>query len=211
MTDLSHLAENIIQIYKKHGRAWAELRGDFLYEQAWLDRFLSIIPKHSTILDLGCGSGTPIAQYLIGNNCSIVGVDTSDVMLEMAKQNFPEHTWVQADMRNVELDSKFDQKLEQKFQGILAWDSFFHLTQDDQRKMFEQFSKFAEHGTALMFSSGPANGEAVGELFGDALYHASLPADEYRELLNQYGFEEVMMIADDVECAGHTVWLATCN
>ena len=211
MADLSHLAENIIQIYKKHGRAWAELRGDFLYEQAWLDRFLSIIPKHSNILDLGCGSGTPIAQYLIGNNCSIVGVDTSDVMLEMAKQNFPEQTWIQADMRNVELDSKFDQKLEQKFQGILAWDSFFHLTQDDQRKMFEQFSKFAGHGTALMFSSGPANGEAVGELFGDALYHASLSADEYSELLNQYGFEEVMMITDDAECAGHTVWLATCN
>lgn len=33
MVDQSHLAENIIQIYKKHGRAWTELRGDFLYEK----------------------------------------------------------------------------------------------------------------------------------------------------------------------------------
>ncbi|WP_010115281.1 trans-aconitate 2-methyltransferase [Acinetobacter sp. P8-3-8] len=205
MTDQSHLAENIIQIYKKHGRAWTELRGDFLYEQAWLDRFLSIIPKHSKILDLGCGSGVPIARYLIENSCSIVGVDASDTMLEMAKQNFPEQTWIQADMRDIELDLKLNQKLDQKFQAILAWDSFFHLTQEDQRKMFEQFSKFAEHGTALMFTSGPANGEAVGDLFGDALYHASLSAEEYRELLNQYGFEVVKMIAEDVECAGHTV------
>lgn len=121
MVDQSHLAENIIQIYKKHGRAWTELRGDFLYEKAWLDRFLSLIPKHSNILDLGCGSGVPITQYLIANDCSIVGVDTSNTMLEMAKQNFPEQTWIQADMRVVELDLK----LNQKFQGILAWDSFF--------------------------------------------------------------------------------------
>ena len=207
MTDLSHLAENIIQIYKKHGRAWAELRGDFLYEKAWLDRFLSIIPKHSNILDLGCGSGTPIARYLIENGCSIVGVDTSNTMLEMAKHNFPEHSWIQADMREVELEFKLDQK----FQGILAWDSFFHLTQKDQRKMFEQFSKFAEHGTALMFTSGPEHGEVAGDLFGDALYHASLSADEYCELLNQYGFEVVKMIAEDIECAGHTVWLVRQN
>lgn len=211
MTDQSHLAENIIQIYKKHGRAWTELRGDFLYEQAWLDRFLSIIPKHSKILDLGCGSGVPIARYLIENSCSIVGVDASDTMLEMAKQNFPEQTWIQADMRDIELDLKLNQKLDQKFQAILAWDSFFHLTQEDQRKMFEQFSKFTEHGAALMFTSGPEHGEVVGNLFGNALYHASLSANEYRELLNQYGFEVVKMIVEDVECAGHTVWLTVCN
>ena len=59
-----------------------------------------------------------------------------------------------------------------------------------------------------MFSSGPSHGEAIGDLFGDALYHASLAPEEYRALLKQYGFEVVKMVAEDVECTGHTVWLA---
>ena len=101
--------------------------------------------------------------------------------------------------------------LTQKMQGILAWDSFFHLTPADQRQMFAQFSKFAESGTVLMFTSGPSEGEAIGDMFGDALYHASLSPQEYRILLEQYGFDVLKMVAEDAECAGHTVWLAQKN
>ena len=98
--------------------------------------------------------------------------------------------------------------LEQKFDAILAWDSFFHLTQDDQRQMFAQFARHAQLGTVLMFSSGPAHGEAIGELFGEPLYHASLAQEEYRALLRQNGFQVLEMVAEDPECTGHTVWLA---
>ena len=202
-TDLSVLAENIIEIYKKHGRAWTQLRGDFLYEKAWLDHFLDLIPQYSHLLDLGCGSGQPIANYCIEHKYRVTGVDSSDVMIEMAQQNFPEQSWLLMDMRMLDLAQKFD--------GILAWDSFFHLTQDDQRKMFGIFQKHSKVGTALIFTTGPEQGEAVGEMFGDALYHASLSQDEYRTLLKSYGFEVVKMIAEDVDCAGHTVWLAQKN
>ena len=93
-TDLSVLAENIIEIYKKHGRAWTQLRGDFLYEKAWLDHFLDLIPQYSHLLDLGCGSGQPIANYCIEHKYRVTGVDSSDVMIEMAQQNFPEQSWL---------------------------------------------------------------------------------------------------------------------
>ena len=199
MKNQLELAQNIIEIYKKHARAWTELRGNFLYEKTWLDHFLSFIPQHSEILDLGCGSGKPIADYLIQHDHKIIGVDSSDVMIEMAQQNFPEQHWLQADMRTVELD--------QKFNAILAWDSFFHLTPNDQLQMFSQFTRFAQQGTALMFSSGPSHGEAIGDLFGDALYHASLAPEEYTALLNDHGFQVIKMVAEDVECTGHTVWL----
>jgi len=204
MVNQSELSENIIQIYQKHARAWTELRGEFLYEKAWLDRFLALIPQHSQILDLGCGSGKPIARYLIEQGYSITGVDISDHMLNMARENFPQHdfpqvTWIEADMRTVEL--------KQKFGGILAWDSFFHLSQELQKNMFQQFANFAECGAALMFTSGPEHGEAIGNMFGDALYHASLSPKAYRELFKKHGFEEVVMVANDTDCAGHTVWL----
>ena len=195
------LAQKIIQIYQKYGRDWTELRGDYLYEKAWLDRFLALLPStDANVLDLGCGSGQPIAAYLIENGCQVTGVDRSEVMLEMARESFPEQTWINADMRHFRFDQQFD--------GILAWDSFFHLTPDDQREMFAQFSAHAKRGAALMFTSGPSHCEAIGEMFGEPLYHASLDAEEYRALLAQYSFDVVKMVAEDAECTGHTVWLA---
>lgn len=200
MENYTHLAENIIEIYKKHARAWTELRGEFLYEKAWLDRFLALIPSHSHILDLGCGTAKPIAAYLIEQTYAVTGIDGSEVMIEMARQNFPNHTWILADMRTVNLDHKFD--------AILAWDSFFHLTPQDQRNMFEIFYRYTKTGAALMFTSGASQGEAIGEMFGDALYHASLSSAEYHELFKKYNFEVIKMITEDYDCTGHTVWLA---
>lgn len=196
----NHLSKNIIELYRKYTREWVALRGEWLFEKVWLDRMLVLLPDQANVLDLGCGSGKPLATYLIEQGCAITGVDSSELMLQMARANFPEQMWLQADMRQFNLAQKFD--------AILAWDSFFHLTQDDQRQMFAQFARHAKQGTILMFTSGPAHGEAIGELFGEPLYHASLAPEEYRHLLAQYGFEVLNMVVEDPECTEHTVWLA---
>jgi hypothetical protein len=106
-----------------------------------------------------------------------------------------------ADMRGLALGESFD--------GVLAWDSFFHLTPDDQRGMFATFKAHSRKGTALMFTSGPEYGEAIGSYRGEELlYHASLGPDEYRALLATTGFEVVAHKTEDRTCGGHTVWLA---
>ena len=84
-----------------------------------MDRFLTFNSSSLSYSGFGCGSAKPITAYLIEQANTVTGVDSSDVMIEMAKQNFPEHTWILADMRTVNLDRKFD--------AILAWDSFFIL------------------------------------------------------------------------------------
>lgn len=195
-----YLAQHIIELYQRYAQEWIELRGKGLSEKVWLDRFLSLLPSSASILDLGCGSGQPIAAYFIAQGHQVTGVDASEYMIEMARQSFPEQVWVQQDFR--------EYFTEQKFQGIVAWDSFFHFTQDDQRKMFKRFAEYAQSGTALMFSSGPEQGEAIGSLCGELLYHASLSAEEYQTLLQHNGFKLIKMIAEDVECTGHTIWLA---
>ena len=200
MNDHTHLAAQIIPIYQRHAKAWTDLRGQLLYEKTWLDRFLAYLPAQAKILDLGCGSGRPIAAYLLQHGHQLTGVDSADSMLEMAREHFPEQCWIEADMRSVELNQRFD--------AILAWDSFFHLTPQDQHGMFTQFAKWSKPNAVLMFTSGPAAGEAIGEMFGEALYHASLSQEEYRQLLAQHGFKVLDMQAEDQDCAGHTVWLA---
>jgi SAM-dependent methyltransferase len=63
-------ADRIIELYQRHARAWAHDRGNRLIEQAWLDRFRGLLPAGASVLDIGCGSGQPIARYLVGKGAS---------------------------------------------------------------------------------------------------------------------------------------------
>ena len=99
-------------------------------------------------------------------------------------------------------------QLDRTFNGIIAWDSFFHLSQSDQRRMFAIFQRHAASGAALMFTSGPSAGEVVGSYRGDPLYHASLDSAEYRALLHDGGFDVVTHVVEDPSCGLRTIWLA---
>ena len=149
-------AARIIGIYRRHAAAYAAARGQDLFERAWLDRFLALLPPRAAVLDIGCGFGAPIAAHLIAQGHAVTGLDTSAPLLAMARARFPDHAWIEGDMRDLALGRRFD--------GLLAWDSFFHLGHDDQRRMFPTFAAHAAPGAALMFTAGPAHGTAMPEL-----------------------------------------------
>jgi SAM-dependent methyltransferase len=196
----SPTAGTVIDLYQRHAGAWARDRGDDLIEKAWLDRFLALLPHDPTVLDLGCGCGAPIARYLIEHGCRVTGVDAASAMITMCAERFPEAEWLFGDMRTLALNRTFN--------GIIAWDSFFHLSQADQRPMFAIFKRHAASGAALMFTSGPSAGEAVGSYRGEPLYHASLDGAEYRALLHEAGFDVVAQVNEDPTCGLRTIWLA---
>ena len=100
-------------------------------------------------------------------------------------------------------------RLGRRFDGVLAWDSFFHLKPNDQRNMFDVFAKHVTPSGVLMFNAGPALGEPIGSYRGDPLYHASLSAEEYEALLDKSGFNIVAHTVEDWQHGGgRTVWLA---
>ena len=199
---MSSEAEAIIELYQRKALDWVRNRehSDGLMEKSWLDRFRALVSPASSILDIGCGSAVPISRYLIEAGHRVTGVDSSATLIDLCRDRFPAHEWLLADMRKLALARLFD--------GILAWDSFFHLSHDDQRQMFPIFRQHAVPGAALMFTSGPAHGEAIGSFEGEPLYHASLDPAEYRSLLDQHGFRVVSHAAEDPNCGRHTIWLA---
>lgn len=192
-------AQEILPIYDRVANAFDKLRDKSLFERAWLDRALAHAPGRR-VLDLGCGTGRPIAAYLHDRRAQITGVDGAAAMIALFQRHMPHAEAIHADMRGLDLGRTFD--------FILAWDSFFHLSPDDQRAMFATFAAHAAPGAALMFTTGSAEGEAMGEIEGEPLYHASLSADEYRSLLDGAGFSVLAHVAEDPTCGGHTVWLA---
>ncbi|WP_292020444.1 class I SAM-dependent methyltransferase [Maritimibacter sp. UBA3975] len=191
--------EDILPTYDRVARGFARSRDRTLFERRWLDRALNHAPGRR-VLDLGCGPGKPIASYLQERRGEITGVDGAGSMLVLFRENLPHARAIHADMRGLDLGETFDL--------ILAWNSMFHLSVDDQRAMFATFAAHSHARTALMFTSGPAAGEAMGKVEGETVYHASLDPAEYRKLLNENGFDVVSFVPEDPTCNGHSVWLA---
>jgi SAM-dependent methyltransferase len=193
-------ADRIVGLYQRHARAYDAERSRKLMERDWLARFLALLPAGGSVLDVGCGPGEPIARHIIERGYALTGVDSSPAMIDLSRSRFPDRSWIVADMRTLSLGSRFD--------GILAWNSFFHLTREDQRKMFPVFGAHAAANAALMFTSGPRDSVGVGTYQGEPLYHASLAPEEYRALLGANGFAVVDYVPEDPTCGRHTIWLA---
>jgi len=192
-------ADRISGLYEDHALAFDADRRRRLLERAWLDRFLKLMSPSPSVLDLGCGMGEPIATYLVERGCAVTGVDSAPTLVALCRQRLPQHEWIVADMR--------DLSLSRTFHGVLAWDSFFHLDRDHQRRMFRVLAEHAAPGAPLMFTSGDKDDESIGSYCGEPLYHASLAPPEYRALLEANGFEVVAFAPSDPSC-DRTIWLA---
>lgn len=195
-------AERIIDLYSRRAADWDADRGHdgVPFEKPWLDAFLAYVPAAGSILDLGCGSGRPIARYLIGQGRALTGVDASPGAIDLCRGRFPDQAWIVSDMRGLDLGRTFD--------GLIAWHSSFHLTPAHQQGMFAVYGRHVAPGGVLMFTSGSEHGEIIAEWHGEPLYHGSLSPEEYRAGLGAAGFEVLRHTPDDEDCGAATVWLA---
>jgi len=193
--------ERIIALYEETARDWDEARrgGPAPWEAPHLSAFADALRPGAAVLDIGCGGGVPVARDLIARGFKVTGVDSSPSLIDLCSERFPEAEWHVADMRMLRLERRYD--------GLLAWHSFFHLAPGDQRAMFPVFARHAAPGALLMFTCGPEAGEAVGEWQAEPLYHASLAQEEYRALLSANGFKVLGFTAGEPG-QGPFVWRA---
>ncbi|MGB0498330.1 MAG: class I SAM-dependent methyltransferase [Rubricella sp.] len=186
--------------YRAVARIWDRDRDRSLFEGPWLDRFALHLAPGARVLDLGCGAGEPMAAWLISRGFDVTGADFAPEMLEIAARRLPDAEWILADMR--------DLALRRRFAGIVAWNSFFHLTEPEQRAALPQMVAHLDPGGPLLFTCGPEAGERIGSVGGRPIYHASLSPREYRRILDDAGCETLAFVPEDPDCRGHTICLA---
>lgn len=193
------LAARTREVYERQAERFDGERPKHLLERAWLDRFLSLVEPGGLVLDLGCGGGDPIAGHIMERGFDVVGIDASEAMLAIARRRFPAGDWRRGDMRRLDLPESFD--------GIIGWDSFFHLTPGEQRDTLRRIGEHMKPGAALMLTVGHEAGEVTGRVGGEPVYHASLAPEEYEALLGELGIEVTAFVKGDPDCDGHTILL----
>lgn len=192
--------EKVYESYEEIVQWFDDARTKTLMESEYLNLIINTVPAGGSVLDLGCGTGEPIAQFFIEKGFKVTGVDGSKKMIELCKKRFPSERWIVSDMREINLQQRFD--------VVLAWHSFFHLDHDSQRKMFKIFDAHIKPGGVLAFTSGEEEGEVWSDNGGQMLYHASLSTKEYEKLLNENSFKVLLHKVHDPECGEATAWVA---
>lgn len=187
-------------VYERNAESYDARRSRALFEARWLRRFAGAMPEGGRVLDLGCGSGRPIAGWLIGEGFRLTGADFSEPMLQLARARWPNGDWRLSDMRTLDLPDRFD--------GIIGWDSFFHLTPDEQRACLPRLARHLNPGGVLMVTVGSIEGEVTGFVGEDPVYHASLSVAEYATLLDGCGMRMTAYLAEDPDCDYHSVMMA---
>ena len=200
MKDLKAIAGGTRDVYERKATEFDQERAKMLFERNWLEKFENFLPVNASILDVGCGSGEPIAQHFIAKGYELAGVDYAQAMITLARQRFPKQNWYVADMRALNLGRRYD--------GLIGWHSFFHLTREEQRAVLPLFSRHLYPGGVMMLTVGPEEGECSGHVAGEDVYHASLSPEEYRMILEKLDFKIKDFVVEDPECGFATIILA---
>ncbi|MDJ1018416.1 MAG: methyltransferase domain-containing protein [Paracoccaceae bacterium] len=188
------------EVYERQAESYDAARSRAFFEARWLTAFGDALPRGGRVLDLGCGAGQPIAAWLIAEGFQLIGADFSEAMLALARARWPNGDWRVADMRALDFPDRFD--------GIVAWDSFFHLTPDEQRDCIPDLARHLAPGGRLLVTVGPKAGEVTGTVGGETVYHASLSPAEYAQRLEDAGLRMTAFVAEDPGCDLHTILMA---
>ncbi|MDU8910272.1 class I SAM-dependent methyltransferase [Aestuariicoccus sp. MJ-SS9] len=197
---MAGLSEATRGVYDRNAEGYHQSRNRDLWERGWLDRVLADVPPGGAVLDLGCGGGAPIGEYIASRGFDLTGVDFAPAMLRLFARRLPAARAVLADMRALALDRHFD--------AIVGWGSFFHLTAAEQRRALPAIAEHLNPGGRLLLTVGPEAGEATGRVEGEAVYHASLSIAEYRAILSDADIAVERFAPNDVESHGHSLLLA---
>jgi cyclopropane fatty-acyl-phospholipid synthase-like methyltransferase len=182
----------------------------------YVDQAIAGLQPGARVLDLGCGTGLPVARYLVEKGFRVTGVDQSVKMLEIAKQQVPEAELLPSDMVHVKLTTGFG--------AAIAWDSIFHVERKHHSELFHKVAKSLEAGGRFLVSVGgsdpassaehaAASSESgqegfTSEMFGHTFFYSGYDPRVARGLLEAAGFAIEVWEIDDPSSRGHIAVIA---
>ena len=118
-----------------------------LYKKSF-ENYTEFLHNDDTVLDLGCGPGN-VSSFLLNSNPSlkITGIDLSEKMIELAKQNVSKAYFIIDDIRNIQ------NRFTQKFNHIIASFCLPFLYDDEAKKFINDCSLLLKTGGYMYLST----------------------------------------------------------
>lgn len=152
----------------------------FGHEPAFLDRLISGLQPSAKVLDLGCGTGRPVAEFLLQQGFSVTGVDQAEDLLALARQRLPEGRWLHAQMESFAPDEDYD--------GAVIWDSLFHVPREHHEPILRRVIRRLRPGARLMLTVGGSDQPPFTDtMYGQPFYYDSHTPEVVVSILDTLG------------------------
>lgn len=159
--------------------ARSDFRGD---ERRYLETLLAGLPTPSSVLDVGCGTGRPMAELAIRGGHRVTGIDQSAALLAIARRRFPSAIWVEALIEEYPFDGRYD--------AVVCWDSLFHIERAHHRPILASIHRCLAPGGRLMLTVGGSEHPAFTDtMFGHEFFYDSHPPERVLAMLGEIGFD----------------------
>ncbi len=160
-----------------------------------IDKTLDVaeVTEGKNVLDVACGTGVLIPDYLKRNVKKCVAVDISQRMIEIARSKFGKYENVEllcADAERFEFSEKFD--------SVIIYNAFPHFA--DPKMLFENLSKHLDNGGRITVAHGMSR-EALIKHHSGAAENVStvLPeADKLAETMKSFFDIDTVISTDEI-------------
>lgn len=168
----------------------------------YLEELHNHLNAHSTILDIGCGAGVPVDRFLVERGHRIIGIDISEKMIELAKNNVPKAEYEVKDMSDLKED-------EYNVDAVVSFYAIFHTPREKHQELFRKINSFLPTGGLILITMGSGEWEGEEENFhGAKMWWSHYGRDKNIQIIKDAGFEILLNKIDTSGNEKHLVILA---
>jgi SAM-dependent methyltransferase len=113
----------------------------------WLTELAGRLPAGGAVLDLGCGSGLPVARDLAAAGHRLTGVDISEVQIRRARELVPRAEFVCADAIAVDFPTA-------SFDAVVSFYALIHIPVAEQPPLLERVARWLRPGGLFLATTG---------------------------------------------------------
>ncbi len=136
--------------------------------------------KDIAVLDLGCGTGKPIAMHFAEKVREYVGVDSSAGMIQQfSSQVHPAKSYTMR-LEDLTMSGK-------RFELVFSWGAMCHLQPNIQKIALSKAVSLTAANGLIAFTSGEHQGQAQGSVGELLVTHHSLGVNQYDRIMQALG------------------------
>jgi cyclopropane fatty-acyl-phospholipid synthase-like methyltransferase len=187
--------------YNEIAKKYANIRSLF-DSKRHLESFCRLLEPGATVLDVGCGNGKPIDEYLTKRGYLVTGIDISDEQIRLARESFPQSRYFVEDMTDL-------REKEYSVDGIVSFYAIFHTPRSGHLKLLKKLNTFLTIGGVLLITLGTRKWEGTKTFLDIEMYWSMSEPTKNREIIRDAGFSILKDVIDSQAGEHHHIVLAT--